>query len=67
MEVVKTWIVQHKQGRTQLYLLEDGSYIIVVPTPTGTCWTDVPENISEPEALKYILEYKKIHDESKTR
>ena len=59
MEVLKTYIVRHKNGRTQLYLLEDGSYIIIVPTPTGQCWTDVPENITEFEAKKYINEAKK--------
>ena len=58
MEVLKTWIVKHKNGRTQLYLLEDGNYIIVVPTPTGTCWTDVPENITEQRAKDYINEAK---------
>ena len=56
MEVVKTWIVNHSNGRTQMYLLKDGTYVLVVPTPTGNCWTDICETIDETEASTYIIE-----------
>ena len=63
MEVIKTWIVNHKNGRTQMYLLESGNYVIVVPTPTGQCWTDILENINEFKAKEYIAEAKtKIYE-----
>jgi len=54
MEVIKTWIVNHENGRTQLYLLENGNYIIIVPTPNGSCWTDVPQDILKEKAEEYI-------------
>lgn len=58
MEIIKQWIVAHRLGRTVLYLLEDGNYIMMIPTPTGNCWTDIAEYISECKALKYINDYK---------
>jgi len=56
MEVIKTWMVIHKNGRTQMYQLKDKTYVIVVPTPTGQCWADICETISENEAIKYMDE-----------
>jgi len=53
-EVVQTWIVQHKNGCTQMYKTKEGVYYLVIPTPTGQCWTDVCQPIDEYEAKKYI-------------
>ena len=54
MRVIKTYLVEHENGLTEMYLLEDDRYILNVPTPTGNCWTNCPAVISERIAKAYI-------------
>ena len=53
-EVVKTWIVNHKNGTTQMYKTREGVYYLVIPTPINGGWADVCRLIEEEEAKTYI-------------
>lgn len=64
MEVSRTFVVNHKNGLTVMYLLKDGRYVLTVPcfVSTGT-WMDILEFIDEEKALSYLDNLKDIEDE----
>jgi len=54
MEIIKSYLVHAKNGATELYLLKDGRWVLNKVYPTGSCWTNMPEVISELDANKLI-------------
>ncbi len=61
MKVIQTFIVLCNNGTTQLYLLENGEYILndIIYFSTGT-WQNDLRFINESDALKMIGKFKDI-------
>lgn len=61
MKVIQTFIVSCKRGTTQLYLMENGEYILndIIYVSTGT-WQNDLHFINESDALKMIDKFKDV-------
>jgi len=65
MKIKESYLVSSQSGVCELYLLDNGIWILNEPIPTGQYWMTSPNRINDESAKDLIKESKKYFGECK--